>query len=231
MLRLRAPLRARAWRAAAPRGAVRALSAQTPPASKRGASDGEDTAVAGIGRTAAAGRSDRTQMLQQERDDAPRGRLAHLREQLAEDAERARPGLLVDKFERRHTYLRISLTERCSLRCQYCMPEEVLAPPAPAVRPRAPPSACVTGVRAAQGVELQPKDSLMTREEIVRLGKLFIDAGVDKIRFTGGEVPPAHPAPPRPAWRHATELHDSTIPYRHARPPPVSRCCARTYAT
>jgi len=62
---------------------------------------------------------------------------------------------------RRHTYLRISLTERCNLRCLYCMPEE--------------------------GIELTPKKSLLTTEEIVRLARLFVSEGVDKIRLTGGE--------------------------------------------
>eukprot|EP01132_Coremiostelium_polycephalum_P001538 gene1538-1935_t len=68
---------------------------------------------------------------------------------------------LTDTFGRKHTYLRISLTERCNLRCQYCMPEE--------------------------GVQLQSNDKILTNEEIVRLSKLFVKAGVDKIRFTGGE--------------------------------------------
>ena len=62
---------------------------------------------------------------------------------------------------RKHTYLRISLTERCNLRCLYCMPEE--------------------------GVELTPKKSLLTTEEILRLAKLFVAEGVEKIRLTGGE--------------------------------------------
>ena len=68
---------------------------------------------------------------------------------------------LTDTFGRRHTYLRISLTERCNLRCQYCMPEE--------------------------GVPLSPRDHLLTFEEIVRLARLFVRLGVDKIRLTGGE--------------------------------------------
>jgi cyclic pyranopterin phosphate synthase len=69
--------------------------------------------------------------------------------------------LLTDTFGRRHTYLRISLTERCNLRCQYCMPEE--------------------------GVPLKPKDEILTFEEIVRLARLFVAEGVDKLRLTGGE--------------------------------------------
>lgn len=68
---------------------------------------------------------------------------------------------LTDSFAREHTYLRISLTERCNLRCLYCMPEE--------------------------GVQLTPSDHLMTRDEILRLAKLFVASGVRKVRLTGGE--------------------------------------------
>ncbi|KAF9074904.1 hypothetical protein BDP27DRAFT_1316161 [Rhodocollybia butyracea] len=68
---------------------------------------------------------------------------------------------LIDSFSRRHDYLRISLTERCNLRCFYCMPEE--------------------------GVELTPKANLLTDSELLRLGKLFVESGVTKIRLTGGE--------------------------------------------
>jgi molybdenum cofactor biosynthesis protein A len=71
------------------------------------------------------------------------------------------PDILTDGFGRRHTYLRISLTERCNLRCQYCMPEE--------------------------GVALSPRDHILTFEEIERLARLFVRLGVDKIRLTGGE--------------------------------------------
>ncbi|KAK8962818.1 hypothetical protein KSP40_PGU003435 [Platanthera guangdongensis] len=69
--------------------------------------------------------------------------------------------MLVDSFGRFHNYLRISLTERCNLRCQYCMP--------------------------ADGVELSQKSQLLTSAEIVRLANLFVSSGVDKIRLTGGE--------------------------------------------
>ncbi|XP_038654978.1 molybdenum cofactor biosynthesis protein 1 isoform X2 [Scyliorhinus canicula] len=68
---------------------------------------------------------------------------------------------LTDSFGRRHSYLRISLTEKCNLRCQYCMPEE--------------------------GVKLTPKSKVLTTEEIVALAGLFVKEGVDKIRLTGGE--------------------------------------------
>ncbi|XP_072053202.1 GTP 3',8-cyclase, mitochondrial isoform X3 [Arachis hypogaea] len=69
--------------------------------------------------------------------------------------------MLVDSFGRLHTYLRISLTERCNLRCQYCMP--------------------------ADGVELTPNAQLLTNAEILRLANLFVSSGVNKIRLTGGE--------------------------------------------
>ncbi|KAJ6520100.1 hypothetical protein C8R45DRAFT_47911 [Mycena sanguinolenta] len=68
---------------------------------------------------------------------------------------------LVDSFHRRHDYLRISLTERCNLRCFYCMPSE--------------------------GVELSPSENILSNEEILRLASLFVKSGVTKIRLTGGE--------------------------------------------
>lgn len=68
---------------------------------------------------------------------------------------------LTDSFGRQHSYLRISLTEKCNLRCQYCMPME--------------------------GVTLTPKEQVLTTEEIIRVAKLFVSEGVDKVRLTGGE--------------------------------------------
>jgi cyclic pyranopterin phosphate synthase len=68
---------------------------------------------------------------------------------------------LTDTFNRQHNYLRISVTERCNLRCVYCMPEE--------------------------GVELSPPARLLSTPEIVYLSALFVSQGVDKIRLTGGE--------------------------------------------
>lgn len=68
---------------------------------------------------------------------------------------------IIDSFGRPHTYLRISLTDRCNLRCFYCMPEE--------------------------GIELMEKSNIMTLEEIVSLSKTFIGLGVSTIRLTGGE--------------------------------------------
>lgn len=69
--------------------------------------------------------------------------------------------ILQDNFGRDHAYLRISLIERCNLRCSYCMPEE--------------------------GVQLSPKSHLMTYEEIYDIAKTFVKHGVTKIRLTGGE--------------------------------------------
>jgi molybdenum cofactor biosynthesis enzyme MoaA len=85
---------------------------------------------------------------------------------------------LVDSFNRHHDYLRISLTERCNLRCMfdhifsqdprltiylgfYCMPSE--------------------------GVDLSPDGNILTNDEIIRLATLFVKSGVTKIRLTGGE--------------------------------------------
>lgn len=75
--------------------------------------------------------------------------------------ENSDSNMLVDSFGRLHTYLRISLTERCNLRCQYCMP--------------------------AEGVDLTSSSKLLTRNEIIRLANLFVSSGVNKIRLTGGE--------------------------------------------
>ena len=68
---------------------------------------------------------------------------------------------LTDTFNRQHTYLRISITERCNLRCTYCMP--------------------------ASGIPLSPPSHLLTTPEIVYLSELFVNQGVNKIRLTGGE--------------------------------------------
>ena len=69
--------------------------------------------------------------------------------------------MIIDKFQRKHDYLRISITERCNLRCFYCMPES--------------------------GVALSPKNHLMTYEEILQIARIFVGMGVRKIRLTGGE--------------------------------------------
>ncbi len=68
---------------------------------------------------------------------------------------------ITDTFGRKHNYLRISVTDRCNLRCFYCMPEE--------------------------GIELTEKDHLMSLEEIIAIARQFTELGVDTIRLTGGE--------------------------------------------
>mgnify|MGYP003365338929 CR=1 FL=1 len=84
-------------------------------------------------------------------------RLARLRKQNIKEFSE----FLTDTFGRHHDYLRISITEKCNLRCRYCMPEE--------------------------GVKLTPDEKLLTTDEIIRLAKIFASEGVHKIRLTGGE--------------------------------------------
>ncbi len=69
--------------------------------------------------------------------------------------------MLKDSLGREHSYLRISITEHCNLRCTYCMPEE--------------------------GIALTPKPHLMTADEIIHIAQIFVANGVSKIRLTGGE--------------------------------------------
>ncbi|HTN59680.1 MAG TPA: GTP 3',8-cyclase MoaA [Protaetiibacter sp.] len=76
--------------------------------------------------------------------------------------EHAAPGTpLVDTHGRVHRDLRISLTDRCSLRCTYCMPE--------------------------QGNEWLTRASILTLDEIVRVARVAADAGISTFRLTGGE--------------------------------------------
>ena len=67
---------------------------------------------------------------------------------------------LVDRFARRITYLRLSVTDRCDLRCTYCMPERM---------------------------EFLPKAEVLSLEELQQVAHAFIARGVRKIRLTGGE--------------------------------------------
>lgn len=69
---------------------------------------------------------------------------------------------LTDLFGRKHNYLRISVAEKCNLRCVYCMPEE--------------------------GVQLSPSDAMFSTDELVHVIQMFNKLGVNKLRFTGGEV-------------------------------------------
>jgi cyclic pyranopterin phosphate synthase len=68
--------------------------------------------------------------------------------------------MLIDTFNRKHTYLRISLTDVCNFRCQYCMPEDV---------------------------HFMPSSKLMSADEIDLLATRFVQLGITKIRLTGGE--------------------------------------------
>src|SRR5688500_10061431 len=68
---------------------------------------------------------------------------------------------LVDRFGRHHSNLRISVTDRCNIRCFYCMPEA---------------SPTYAG-----------KESILSFEEIVRFARIAVGLGINKIRLTGGE--------------------------------------------
>ncbi len=67
---------------------------------------------------------------------------------------------LVDRFGRQVTYVRLSVTDRCDLRCVYCMSEDM---------------------------KFVPREQLLTLEEMSRIGAAFVDLGVNKIRISGGE--------------------------------------------
>jgi cyclic pyranopterin phosphate synthase len=69
--------------------------------------------------------------------------------------------MLIDSFNREVDYLRISVTQRCNFRCQYCMPEKPF--------------------------EWTPKENLLSYEEMFSFIKVAIDNGIKKIRITGGE--------------------------------------------
>lgn len=68
---------------------------------------------------------------------------------------------MIDSCNRKIDYIRISLTDRCNLRCVYCMPEE--------------------------GVEFLPHDRILTYEETLRLCRCFASLGIHKVKLTGGE--------------------------------------------
>lgn len=75
-------------------------------------------------------------------------------------SELSPPTSLIDKFGRKIDYLRISVTDRCDLRCVYCMSEDM---------------------------QFMPRSKLLTLEEIARIAQQYVDMGVTKIRITGGE--------------------------------------------
>src|SRR2546430_13815430 len=78
--------------------------------------------------------------------------------------------LLRDTFGRPLASLRVSVTDRCNMRCRYCMPED-------------------------EYVWL-PRESILTFEEIARLVGVFAGLGVHKVRLTGGQPPLRHDPPP-----------------------------------
>ena len=68
---------------------------------------------------------------------------------------------LVDTYGRGHRDLRVSLTDRCNLRCTYCMPHDFAA--------------------------WLPSDELLTTDELISIIKVGVSQGIDEIRLTGGE--------------------------------------------
>ena len=68
---------------------------------------------------------------------------------------------MIDRMERKIDYLRISVTDRCNLRCIYCMPED--------------------------GVKLVDRSMLLREEEILRIVRVMAELGISKIKLTGGE--------------------------------------------
>lgn len=81
--------------------------------------------------------------------------------QIAGSAPAPASGALVDTFGRQHSDLRISVTDRCNIRCFYCMPET--------------------------GGEFEPASKLLKFEEIGRFLTVAVPLGIDKVRLTGGE--------------------------------------------
>jgi len=68
---------------------------------------------------------------------------------------------LIDNFGRQISYVRLAVTDRCNLRCQYCMP--------------------------AQGIDIVPRKELLTYKEMYRITRVLTELGVNKVRLTGGE--------------------------------------------
>src|SRR3989339_379809 len=68
---------------------------------------------------------------------------------------------MFDRFNRKINYLRISVTDRCNLRCQYCMP--------------------------AEGVKMLSHQDILSFDEILEVIKVAVNLGLEKVRITGGE--------------------------------------------
>lgn len=75
--------------------------------------------------------------------------------------ECAKKEILLDRNHRTINYLRLSITDRCNLRCIYCMPEE--------------------------GIQFKPHCEILTYEEMLRIVRLCVWSGIRKVRLTGGE--------------------------------------------
>ncbi|MEK6789274.1 MAG: GTP 3',8-cyclase MoaA [Pseudomonadota bacterium] len=75
------------------------------------------------------------------------------------ESARIQPAL-IDRLQRRVTYLRLSVTDRCDFRCVYCMPEKM---------------------------SFMPRTEILTADELARIAESFVAQGVTKIRLTGGE--------------------------------------------
>jgi len=69
--------------------------------------------------------------------------------------------MLIDNHGRTINYLRLAVTDRCNLRCNYCMP--------------------------AEGIDFAKREQLLTTEELKHIAHILVDLGIDKIRLTGGE--------------------------------------------
>ncbi len=68
---------------------------------------------------------------------------------------------LIDNHGRVITYIRLAITDRCNLRCVYCMP--------------------------AEGIDFSPREEILSLDELERLVQIFVNMGVNKVRITGGE--------------------------------------------
>ncbi|MDG3584029.1 GTP 3',8-cyclase MoaA [Galbibacter pacificus] len=69
--------------------------------------------------------------------------------------------MLIDNHNRVINYLRLAITDRCNLRCNYCMP--------------------------AEGIDFAKRDNIFTMDELCRLSSIMVSQGITKIRLTGGE--------------------------------------------
>ena len=99
---------------------------------------------------------------------------------------------MLDPFGRDVSYLRVSVTDRCDLRCVYCMAEDMT---------------------------FLPKKDVLSLEELDRLCSSFVDMGVRKLRLTGGEPQPGPASGERPAGR--ADADHQRHPARQIRDRPV----------